>query len=167
MIDCFAALGGNIGDTFTVMSETVHAIARIPGISSIQTSRLFATSPVSDIPQNDYLNAVCRFQTSIPPLELLEILEEIERKMGKTIKAKNAPRIIDIDILFYGEQKCQNERITLPHPEWHRRLFVLTPLADLIEEKFFINIPRLREQLSLTSKEQVKLFPRALPFYNK
>lgn len=131
-VDCFIALGGNIGDTFKVFEKAIEAFSETQGISNVRSSPVYRTSPVSDLPQEDYLNAVCRLSSTLSPFSLFEKLEGVEKKIGKALKAKNAPRLIDIDLLFYGTASFHSYRLTLPHPLWYKRLFVLAPLSNLI-----------------------------------
>lgn len=132
MIECYLGLGGNVGDTLALFSKALDAIAASEHVQLLETSRFFRTTPVSDIPQDPYLNAACRLKTDLSPFELLEFLQKIEKKLDKIPKAKNAPRPIDLDILFYGNVQLDHPLLQLPHPRWKERLFVLAPLADLI-----------------------------------
>ena len=129
---CYLGLGGNVGDSFAVMEKAVLEIVELEQVWEVEVSRPFLTTPVSSIEQRDYLNAGCRLRTSLNPFELFTKLEEIERLLGKVPKSKEEPRVIDIDMLFYGKKRMMNERLSLPHPRWDQRLFVLAPLADLI-----------------------------------
>lgn len=157
MIECFIGLGGNIGNTLEVMEQTLATIERMPGIQGLKRSRYYVTSALSDIPQRDYLNAAARFETTLPPLELFEALEKVEQKMGKANKPKNAPRVIDIDLLFYGKLRGQIGDLILPHPQWDKRLFVLSPLSDVVSEDFFMDLAAVIEKLSRNSKDKVEL----------
>ncbi len=131
----YVGLGGNIGDTKEIMTQAVGLIAFSPHIRNLELSHIYKTTPVSTIPQDDYLNAVCRFQTDLSPFELQEFLQKLEKSLGKKEDTpKNAPRIIDLDILFFGNKWIKTDSLTLPHPRWKERLFVLKPLSDLADE---------------------------------
>ncbi|MDB6080789.1 MAG: folK [Chlamydiia bacterium] len=132
MIDVFLGFGGNIGDAVATIVRAQKLIAELDGVCKMQSSRLYLTSAVSDIPQADYINGVCRLSTDLPLKVLWKALQQIERDLGKVAKAKNEPRIIDIDILFYGDERFQDHELTIPHPHWKERLFVLVPLSELI-----------------------------------
>ena len=84
--------------------------------------------------QPDFLNAVFELETDVPPLDLLEVLEKIERQMGRTEKGNWKPRVMDLDILFYGDLVMDSERLKIPHPEISKREFVLKPLCDLASD---------------------------------
>ena len=129
----YLGLGGNIGDAEKTITSVVSSIRKIPGIFSLRVSPYYETKPISDIPQNLFVNAVCKFHTSITLYSLFRRLEQIERDHGKVPKAKNEPRPIDIDILFYGRKNYDNRYLQVPHARWRERLFVLVPLADLTQ----------------------------------
>lgn len=124
-----------MGDTFEVMQKTIAAIASLPEVFELKTSRIFLTTPVSPLAQNSFLNAAVCFLTMLEPYELFSKLEEIEKKMGKVPKPKTWPRVIDIDLIFYGDLILNDEKLTVPHPCWKERLFVLYPLSDLMDVK--------------------------------
>lgn len=131
--EVFLGLGGNVGDVASNFCKALDFLAATPQIKNIQLSRVYRTSPVSDIPQMPYLNAVCRLTTSFTAYELLKHLQAIQMQMGQTPKSKNAPRMIDLDILFFGNEAHSSPDLEIPHPRWKERLFVLTPLLDLIQ----------------------------------
>ena len=157
----YLSLGGNIGDRLAMLKKTFHLIAAIPSVTRLEVSPFYNTSPVSDIPQSDYLNAVCRFMTTLEANELLAHLQAIEKLQGKTLKPKNVPRIIDIDILFFGEELHDTPELEIPHPHWRKRLFVVAPLSDLTEKitvpnrlgKETVDLLSLKESL-LKDKDQ-------------
>lgn len=138
--EVYIGLGGNIGDTHTVFKQALQQISEIPEVFNLSVSRFYRTKPISDIPQGDYLNAVCRFQTNLEAKNLLQYLQAIETRLGKKSKAKNEPRIIDLDILLFGVELHQNKDLEIPHPHWHKRLFVLIPMAELVTE---IKVPTI------------------------
>ena len=130
---CFIALGGNNQKTLRALRAAVQKITALKNVSNVKTSGLYLTTPVSSIPQDDFLNAALKLTTSLPPLELFFQLEEIERSLGKEKKAKDAPRLIDIDLIFYGNEVIESDRLKIPHPKWKERLFVLKPLSELMD----------------------------------
>lgn len=127
----YLGLGGNIGDTSSIFNHTLSLISDLPGVKNLEASSFYKTAPVSDIPQPDYLNAVCRFKTRLNARQLLGLLQTIEKSQGKFPKPKNVPRIIDIDILFFGTESHASPDLEIPHPRWSERLFVVVPLLDL------------------------------------
>lgn len=127
----YLGLGGNIGDSAATLSHSFARIASIPQVKELEVSSFYETTPVSDLAQPNFLNAVCRLKTSLGARQLLEYLQAIEELQGKAAKPKNVPRVIDIDILFFGTERHQAPDLEIPHPRWHERLFVIIPLMDL------------------------------------
>jgi 2-amino-4-hydroxy-6-hydroxymethyldihydropteridine diphosphokinase len=127
----FIGLGGNIGYSVAVINSALLHIAALPGVQDLKMSSFYRTAPVSDLPQADYVNAVCNFKTTMNPEELFKHLEKIEILHGKAAKPKNAPRILDIDLLFFDSIRYTSDNLEIPHPRWKERLFVLIPLYDL------------------------------------
>ena len=149
MPTCFIGLGGNLGDTFAVFQKAINLLQKTPHIFNLKGSRLFKTSAVSPLAQPAYLNAVCCFESTLEPEKLFERLEEIETLCGKTPKSKEAPRVIDLDLLFYGSKIIFTPGLIVPHPLWHTRLFVLRPLADLAETLHFCTPLNIQKMVSL------------------
>lgn len=138
MNEVFLGLGGNIGNPLNTLGRACEMIGKIPGVVNFEVSNFYKTKPVSDILQSDYINAVCKFDTDLNPDCLFIELNKIEKILGKIPKNKNAPRIIDIDILFFGEKWIDSKNIKVPHPKWRERLFVLIPLLDLVP---YVRVP--------------------------
>jgi 2-amino-4-hydroxy-6-hydroxymethyldihydropteridine diphosphokinase len=133
MVDCYIGLGGNFSQTLYAMRCAVKFFKKNKNISCVAASRLYLTKAVSNIEQADYLNAVCRFNTTLSVGALLRYLSYFETILGKKSKPKNAPRLIDLDLLFYGDLISIISNWIVPHPRWHERLFVLAPLADVTD----------------------------------
>jgi 2-amino-4-hydroxy-6-hydroxymethyldihydropteridine diphosphokinase len=131
MIDCYVGMGGNQEGTLGALRHAVAHLKQEKGIKQLTLSRLYHTRPVSPIKQPFYLNAACRFQTSLSLSALWQLLQRLERAAGKTPKPKESPRLIDLDLLFYGSLISVTKELVIPHPRWHERLFVLAPLADV------------------------------------
>lgn len=129
----YLGLGSNIGDSKNTLEKACQNIKSIPNTSAHQFSSIYLTSAVSSIPQRDYLNLTCSLITTLDPLTLFMYLEQIERLLGKIPKSKDAPRKIDIDILYFGDRILHSERLIIPHPKIKERLFVLQPLLELTD----------------------------------
>lgn len=136
MTEVYVALGGNIGDPKKTLQHALKLISEIDHVQLTAVSRFYLTTPVSDIPQPSYVNAVCKCETSLSAADFFQELQQIETFLGKTSKAKNAPRSIDLDILFFGTEKYHTPTLEIPHPRWKERLFVLKPLSELTTEIF-------------------------------
>jgi 2-amino-4-hydroxy-6-hydroxymethyldihydropteridine diphosphokinase len=127
----FLGLGGNIGDVAHTLSQAKKEIQALSFVHNFKHSKLYRTSPVSDIKQESYLNCILSFETEVNPLEALYAFQKLEVALGKKQKAKNAPRVIDIDIIVFGQELISNVELEVPHPRFRERLFVLVPLLDL------------------------------------
>ncbi|HLN89939.1 MAG TPA: 2-amino-4-hydroxy-6-hydroxymethyldihydropteridine diphosphokinase, partial [Candidatus Binatia bacterium] len=96
-----------------------------------KTSSLYETKPMYMENQGWFLNGVAKVETKLKPKKLLEFLKSTEKKMGRKTTERNGPRIIDLDILFYGDQILSDDDLHVPHPKLHERAFVLVPLAEV------------------------------------
>lgn len=158
MNEVYLGLGGNIGNTASILQQALQLIKKNPAIYGLTPSRFYVTTPVSSMPQPMYLNAACRFHTTLTAQQLLCDLQQIELSLGKTPKDKQAPRIIDIDLLLFGLDSSSDERLTIPHPKWLERLFVLIPLMDLVQEISYPNPLNPDEILSVHLPSFIKTF---------
>ena len=127
----YLGLGSNMGAKITNIKNAVEAIGAIEGIRVIKISSLYATEPWGKKDQAGFINAAVEIVTSLTPGQLLERLQEIEIKMGRQRSEKWGPRIIDIDILLFGDEVLESRKLTVPHPHMRNRLFVLIPLEEI------------------------------------
>ena len=131
-VKVYLALGSNLGDR---MSNLASAIKRLSQKMTVKkVSSVYETDPVYYKEQPLYLNAVLSAVTKLNPFELLSFVKSIESDLGRQPSFRNAPRIIDIDILFYGDQVIETPELTIPHPRIAERAFVLVPLAEIAPE---------------------------------
>lgn len=134
-IEAGLSLGTNLGDRIGYLREATAKIGQIPGIEIVAQSPIYETEPVGVKPEYQhlaYLNAALVLSITISPDELSEAIHQIETDMGRSRgNDRYAPRPIDIDILYVGQFVRQTAELTLPHPEWAHRRFVLQPLADI------------------------------------
>lgn len=125
---CFIGLGSNLGDSRAILHSAVQALAEL---GAIKVSKLYASPPMGPQDQPDYLNAVVELNTDLAPLALLDELQRIENESGRVRLRHWGERTLDLDLLFYGDQHIQNERLTVPHIGIAQRDFVVLPLLDL------------------------------------
>lgn len=142
----FLSLGGNIGAPQTTLCSAAEEIKRLADVYNFKISQYHQTTPVSDIPQPDFINAACQIDTTLSAYELLYELQKIEKKLGKIPKPKNAPRPIDIDIILFGEEQHDTPELQIPHPRWQKRSFVLEPLLELTR---YVHIPGNKKLLDV------------------
>ncbi|MGQ9685058.1 MAG: 2-amino-4-hydroxy-6-hydroxymethyldihydropteridine diphosphokinase [Thiobacillaceae bacterium] len=130
-VDVFIALGANLGDPIGQILSAVEELARLPATRLHKRSSLYRSRPVGGPEQPDYVNAVARLSTSLPPRELLRHCLAIEARHGRRRDGKNTPRTLDLDLLLYDGLIMHEPGLTLPHPRMHERGFVLLPLAEI------------------------------------
>lgn len=123
-----------MGDALAALNAAAKEISKHAEVKQLRLSRFYLTTPVSNIPQDDYINAVCSVHTTLGMRPFFDLLKSIEIQFGKTTSNQiDGPRPIDLDLLFFGEQVCSDEDLIVPHPRWKNRLFVLKPLSDLTD----------------------------------
>ena len=129
------SLGTNLGDRLAHLREGRRRVAALPGLALVASGGVYETAPVDVQPEYAdmaFLNSVLIVETETPPMLLGEHLRAIEAAMGRVRSAdRNAPRPIDIDVLYAGELILDDAEMTLPHPRWCLRRFVVQPLADV------------------------------------
>ncbi len=129
---CYIALGSNLNNPIDQIQTALSALKKLPKSSWIKSSSLYLSEPVSAIQQPDYINAVAMVDTELNPTELLHQLQQIEIAQGRLRNhLKNAARVIDLDILLYGNEVITTPDLQIPHPRLHERLFVLLPLKEI------------------------------------
>jgi 2-amino-4-hydroxy-6-hydroxymethyldihydropteridine diphosphokinase len=127
----FVGLGTNLGDRQENICRALVGMAAHPGIAVERVSSLYETLPWGGVEQGSFLNAVAQLRTRLTPEELLTVLLALEDAMGRIRQEKWGPRVIDLDLLIYGNAKMQTETLQVPHPLITERAFVLVPLAEL------------------------------------
>lgn len=128
----YIALGSNLGDRRDYLDRALAALQEKPGIVVTQVSSYLETAPVGGPSgQGDFLNAAAELQTELEAGELMRVLLDVERDLGRVRSERYGPRIIDLDVLLYDDLVCDEPDLVIPHPRLHERLFVLEPLAEI------------------------------------
>lgn len=130
----YLALGSNLGDRLSTLKEAVHLLSKSEKVTVLKQSYIYETEPYGGVTQDNFLNAVIKIETDLSPLELLDVTQNIENRLGRKRIIHWGPRTIDIDILLLGSEEISSERLTLPHAEIKKRSFVLIPLKDVYEK---------------------------------
>lgn len=125
----FLALGSNLGDRSANLQTAKAALA--PKIRILRESAIYITAPWGYLDQPEFLNQVIEVETLLRPIPLLHRLKAIEREMGREATFRNGPRLIDLDILFYGQEVYEGALLKIPHPRLQERAFVLVPLNEI------------------------------------
>ena len=131
-VTVYLGLGSNMGNRQNNLDKTLDFLSQRLRVE--QVSPIYDTEPVGDINQSRFLNLVCQVYTRLAAKELLTLVKGIELKLGRAPQTSNAPRPIDIDILFYGDQVVDTPELIIPHPRLAERAFVLVPLAEIAPE---------------------------------
>lgn len=128
------ALGANLGDAVVTVQQALRDVAGLPDTELVKASSLYRSAPY-EAQGPDFINAVALVHSLLSPLELLHALQALELQSGRERPYKNAPRTLDLDLIFYGDVASAAPELTLPHPRWHERAFVLQPLAEVWPER--------------------------------
>ncbi len=145
----YIGLGSNLKDPKAQIKRALATLSDNNGTELITVSSLYESKPLLEIPGPNYLNAVCKIETKLSAIDLLDLCQEIEECQQRVREVKWGSRTIDLDILLYGEQVISNKRLSIPHPEAIHRAFVLVPLFE-IEPK--IKVPLLGPIISLLDR---------------
>lgn len=131
MIRAFLSLGGNIGDAAQNIRNAVNRLDEHADIKLIALSNFYKTPPWGNENQTPFVNACAEVETTLPAADLLAQCLKTEHDMGRERIEHWGPRIIDIDILTYGDETIQQDNLSVPHPYMMERAFVLVPLRDI------------------------------------
>src|SRR3990172_7500267 len=159
----YIGIGSNLGDRKANALEAVERVSKLPGTRVIRASSFYESEPLGDA-KTWFVNSVIEIETEFAPEQLLKKLKAIEQAMGrKRVKGKRwGSRVIDLDILLCGQEVVETRSLKVPHPELHKRRFVLLPLAELAPQ---VVHPQLGQSVSallatLKDDKRVTLLPR-------
>lgn len=128
------AFGANLGDARATVLQAIQDVGALTTTQLQKASSLYASAP-HEATGPEFVNAVAIYSTNMPPLDLLDALQNLENRAGRERPFSNAPRTLDLDIIFYGDIALETPRLTLPHPRWQERAFVLLPLLEISADK--------------------------------
>ena len=128
------AFGANLGEAQATVLQAIQDVGALATTQLVKASPLYASEP-HEATGPEFVNAVAIYDTDLPPLALLDALQNLEKTAGRERPYLNAPRTLDLDIIFYGDIALDSPRLTLPHPRWQKRAFVLVPLAEISPDK--------------------------------
>ena len=130
----FISLGSNLGDRLQYIQRAVEAIQKVASMSIRAVSSVYETEPVGKKNQPEFLNAAAELDTTIDARQLFRALKSIEQSLGRKNTERWGPREIDLDLLYYDAEVLADVELTVPHPEIHKRRFVLVPLVEIAGE---------------------------------
>jgi len=129
----YIGIGSNLGTPGKNCIEAIEKISNTKDIKIISRSSFYQTEPIGEVQQDWFVNSAIKIKTNLSPTHLLSNLLNIESAMGRTREEKWGPRLIDLDLLFYGNLILRKKGLTLPHPEILKRKFVLIPMSEIAE----------------------------------
>jgi 2-amino-4-hydroxy-6-hydroxymethyldihydropteridine diphosphokinase len=130
MTTVYLSLGSNIGDRAANIARAIESL-RKRGVRVVRESSLYETEPVDFLEQDWFLNGAVEAETNLAPEDLMHLLLEIERSLGRERRIPKGPRVIDMDILLYGDREVRSSDLEIPHPRMGQRRFVLVPFAEI------------------------------------
>ena len=162
-IICYIGIGSNLGNPLQNCQDAIEKVSCVDGVQLIKVSSFYLTEPVAvnaEHHQDWFINAVFEIRTNLNARDLFIKLQGIETAMGRTRKIKGDPRVIDLDLLFYGQDIINEDDLKVPHPEIYKRRFVLEPLSEIasfyIHPAFGVSIRGLKDRVN--DEKIVKLY---------
>lgn len=133
----YIGVGSNQGDSIELIKKALKLINEATGVRIIRAAPLYRTEPIGFEDQPWFYNTVVELEVDITPFQLLELLQEVEKKLGRIRTLRWGPRTIDLDILIFGDQTIKHPDLVIPHPRMTERAFVMVPLVHLIPYRMF------------------------------
>lgn len=152
----FVGLGSNLSDPCAQVMRALRALDTLPHSRLVARSSLYRSAPIGYLQQPDFINAVAQLETEASPRALLDSLLALECDNGRTREFRNSPRTLDLDVLLYDDLQHHEHGLTLPHPQMHRRAFVLRPLLEIAPECVIPGVGPAAEALRLCSGQQLE-----------
>ena len=151
----YIGLGSNLGDSQQVLNQAIAALNVLDGCAVVSRSSFWQSAPVQ-AEGPDFINAAIGLSTSLNPFDLLKKMQAIEDQLGRTRPYSNAPRTLDLDLLWMQGIQMQSRELTLPHPRLHQRAFVVFPLAQIAPDLSIVGLGKISDWLEHTRDQVVK-----------
>lgn len=152
----YLALGSNLDDPAAQIKSAMTALDTLPLTRVLKYSSLYRSAPVGYLDQPDFINAVVQVETGLVPHALLDAMLELEQARGRTREFTNAPRTLDLDLLLYDDLVLHEHGLTIPHPQMHRRAFVLLPLLEIAPDCVIPGIGKAGEVVRACEGQQLE-----------
>lgn len=159
MARAFVGVGANLGDAAAQVRAAIGALAALPGTRLVAASSLYRTAPLGYADQPDFINAAVLLETALAPRALLEALQAVEARSGRARSFKDAPRVLDLDLLLYGEEALHEPDLVVPHPRLHSRAFALAPLVEIDPDAVIPGRGPAKEWLARCADQRVERIP--------
>jgi len=143
----YIGLGSNLEDPQSQLRRAFADIDKLPDTRVDARSSLYRSAPIGLLDQPDFVNAVAKIATKLTPQALLQALLHIEHQHGRERTVRNAPRTLDLDVLLYDDMQLHEHGLTIPHPQMHRRAFVLQPLLEIAPDIGIPGVGQARQAL--------------------
>jgi len=156
MDNVFIGLGSNLADPEGQIKAAISALDSLDEVSVIKQSSLYSSPPMGPQDQPDYINAVVEIETTLFAHKLLDSLQEIELQQGRVRQRHWGERTLDLDLLMYGKNILDDERLSVPHPGISTRSFVLYPLAEIAPELTIPSVGKIAELLNSCPLDDLK-----------
>jgi len=152
----FIGLGSNLANPSAQVLQAMQAIGGLPATRVLARSSLYRSAPVGYLDQPDFINAVVKIETELAPHALLDALLALEQEHGRTREFQNSPRTLDLDVLLYDDLQHHQHGLTVPHPQMHRRAFVLRPLLEIAPDCEIPGIGAAAQALQQCNDQQLE-----------
>jgi 2-amino-4-hydroxy-6-hydroxymethyldihydropteridine diphosphokinase len=133
----YVGIGSNLDDPRAHVTRAFDELDQLPHTRVVRKSSLYRSAPLGYAAQPDFVNAVAQLETALPAERLLDELQQLEARHGRTRSFANAPRTLDLDVLLFGDLELRTKALTVPHPRMHERAFVLEPLLEIAPHLHF------------------------------
>lgn len=156
----YIGLGANLGDPRHTLRSALRGLDGLPGTHCLRCSGFYRNPPLGPQDQDHYINAVAELETRLAPMQLLAWLLQLEHRHGRVRGRRWGPRTLDLDLLLHGALTLNTASLILPHPQLHRRAFVLYPLAELVPQMVIPGRGALSHWLTRTSAKTLHRVPQ-------
>ncbi len=154
--EAYVALGSNLGNSLTEIKTAVRLLSDLENCRFLAVSSIYETEPEGGVDQPKFLNAVVKISTFLSPFTLLSALLGIEKQRGRVRSGVNQARVIDLDLLLYGDVIISRNDLIVPHPRIHKRAFVLVPLIEIDASVIIHGYGLATDLLGKVSKSGIK-----------
>ncbi|MBS0581552.1 MAG: 2-amino-4-hydroxy-6-hydroxymethyldihydropteridine diphosphokinase [Proteobacteria bacterium] len=149
MVAAYIGLGSNLDGPIEQVERALRELDALPKTRLVARSRLYRTAPWGGIEQPDFINAVARLETRLEAGELMRSLLDVEHRAGRRRDGeRNGPRVLDLDLLLYGDERIDDAGLHVPHPRLHERAFVLVPLTEIAPDLVVPGLGAVRNLLA-------------------